>query len=126
MWSINRYPDIRVDTMSSTFQMAFVKRYPWSEYFARWSRGPQYMHDMAVEFGVYDHIRFDHDVKTMAFDEETSQLGGRGRPRRRAVPTSVSYVVAATGLFSTAKELDVPGIEDFTGRKTHTTGWPDA
>jgi 4-hydroxyacetophenone monooxygenase len=60
VWSINRYPDIRVDTMSSTFQMGFIKRYPWTEYFARGPEVRQYMHDMAVDFGVYEHIRFAH------------------------------------------------------------------
>ena len=34
-WSINRYPDIRVDTISITYEFAFEKEYRWSEYFGR-------------------------------------------------------------------------------------------
>lgn len=125
VWSINRYPDIRVDTMSSTFQMAFVKRYPWTEYFARGPEVRQYMHDMAVDFGVYEHIRFSTDVKSMTFDESTSRWVLEIVRDGQTLTTSATFVVAATGLFSTAKDLDVPGIEDFAGTRTHTTAWPD-
>ncbi len=34
-WSVNRYPDVRVDTISITYEFAFEKNYPWSEYFGR-------------------------------------------------------------------------------------------
>ena len=34
-WTINRYPDIRVDTISITYEFPFEKNYPWKEYFGR-------------------------------------------------------------------------------------------
>jgi 4-hydroxyacetophenone monooxygenase len=111
--------------MSSTFQLAFVKRYPWTEYFARGPEVRQYMHDVAVEFGVYQHIRFAHDVTRMQFNEDTSQWDLEVVHEGEITHTSVAFVIAATGLFSTAKDLDIAGIGDFAGAKTHTTQWPD-
>jgi 4-hydroxyacetophenone monooxygenase len=125
VWSINRYPDIRVDTMSSTFQLAFVKRYPWTEYFARGPEVRQYIHDIAVDFGVYENIRFGHDVQTITFNETTSRWDLEIVHGEEVIRTSARFVVAATGLFSTAKDLDVPGMADFAGLKSHTTQWPD-
>ena len=34
-WSIHKYPDIRVDTLSITYEFSFDDEYPWAEYFAR-------------------------------------------------------------------------------------------
>src|SRR6185369_12001968 len=34
-WSINTYPDVRVDTSIIQYQFSFEKRYPWTEFFAR-------------------------------------------------------------------------------------------
>ena len=31
-WSIHKYPDIRVDTLSITYEFSFEDEYPWSEY----------------------------------------------------------------------------------------------
>ena len=37
-WSIHTYPDIRVDTLSASYEFSFEKNYQWTEYFAR---GPE-------------------------------------------------------------------------------------
>ena len=125
VWSVNRYPDIRVDTMSTMYQLGFVKRYPWTEYFAQGPEVRQYMTDTARHFGVYDHIRFGHDVRSMTFDEQTSQWELEIAHGDEIIHTSAAIVVAATGLFLTPKKLDVEGIDDFEGDVAHTTRWPE-
>src|SRR4051812_32240653 len=42
-WSVNRYPDIRVDTISITYEYSFEKNYPWSEYFGRGTEVREYL-----------------------------------------------------------------------------------
>jgi 4-hydroxyacetophenone monooxygenase len=124
VWSINRYPDIRVDTMSATFQMGFVKKYPWTEYFARGSEVHKYLDDMARSFGVHEHIHFSHEVKSMQFNEKTARWEIEVAHGDERIRTSATFVVAATGLFSTPKGVDVEGIDNFTGDQVHTTQWP--
>ncbi|MBM4603461.1 NAD(P)-binding protein [Rhodococcus hoagii] len=34
VWSINTYPDVRVDTLSASYEYSFEKKYPWTEFFA--------------------------------------------------------------------------------------------
>ncbi len=52
VWSVNTYPDARVDTMSSTYQYGFEKNYPWTEYFARQPEVRGYLEHVATKFGV--------------------------------------------------------------------------
>jgi len=125
VWSVNRYPDVRVDTMSSMYQLGFMKRYPWTEFFARGAEVRQYMADTARRFGVYEHIRFAHEVKAMQFDEATSRWELEVSSGDEVVHASARIVVAATGLFLTPRKLGVDGVDHFAGDVLATTGWPE-
>jgi 4-hydroxyacetophenone monooxygenase len=125
VWSVNRYPDIRVDTMSSMYQLGFVKRYPWSEYFARGPEVSRYMTHTARHFAVYEQICFEHEVRAVRFDPETSRWELEIAHGGEVIQTSASIVVSATGLFLTPKKLDIDGIDDFQGDLVHTTRWPE-
>jgi 4-hydroxyacetophenone monooxygenase len=71
-WSINKYPDIRVDTLSITYEYSFDDQYPWDEYFARGEDVRKYIEFIAKKYGVFDHIRFGHDLEDATFDEQRS------------------------------------------------------
>ncbi|ALJ18898.1 flavin-containing monooxygenase [Microbacterium sp. No. 7] len=124
-WSINTYPDVRVDTLSFGYQLSFVKDYDWTEYFATGAQVRDYMEHVAKELGVYEHIQFHSDVKSVAYDEKSGtwtldiELDG-GREQ-----THASVVAAATGLFNAPAKLTIPGAETFRGDILHTTAWPE-
>ncbi|HXP54007.1 MAG TPA: NAD(P)/FAD-dependent oxidoreductase [Streptosporangiaceae bacterium] len=124
VWSINVYPDARVDTASFTYQYSFEKNYPWSEYFARQHEVRGYLENVAKKYGVYDNICFDSDVSDAEFDESRSRwhltITHSDGEQETADPNAV---VSGAGLFSTPRPLDVEGVEQFTGRIVHTTGW---
>lgn len=122
-WSINTYPDARVDTLSSTYEYCFVKNHPWSEYFARQGEVREYLQKVATEFGVLPHIRFNHDLVAAEFDEAASQWNVRVRNGDETIETSANVVVSASGLFATPKPLEIDGVEDFAGEIVHTTKW---
>ena len=63
VWSINKYPDARVDTASSTYEYNFEKNYPWTEYFARQAEVRGYLEHVAKKHGMWAHLRFDSDLK---------------------------------------------------------------
>lgn len=124
-WAINRYPDVRVDTMSTTYQLGFVKKYPWTEHFAPAAQVRQYIEDTARDFGVFDHIRFGHDVTSLTWNEETSLWEIVVVHEGQTTHTTANIVVAGTGLFATPKKLDVPRVDDFEGDVLHTAQWPE-
>ncbi len=125
-WAINTYPDARVDTASTTYEYSFMKNYPWSEQFARQPEVRHYIETVAKKYGVYDHIRFEHEVQAAEFDEHSSLWSLRVADASGATETvTCNFAVTATGLFSTPKKLDTEGIDSFTGEVLHTTGWTE-
>lgn len=124
-WSINRYPGVRVDTLSASYQLGFMKRYPWREHFEPGAGVRQYIEDAAREHGVLDHVRFDHDVTSMTWDEETARWNLEITRAGKVIRTSANVVVSGTGLFATPNLPDFPGVENFGGDILHTTQWPD-
>lgn len=119
-WSINAYPDVRVDTTNFLYQFFFEKNYPWTEYFARADEVRGYLEHVAKKYGVYEHIRFSSEVTEAVFDEGsgrwTLEVVTDGEPKK----ITATAVVSATGTFATPKRLDTPGIEEFRGEIVHT------
>jgi len=123
-WSINTYPDARVDTPSAMYEFSFEKRYPWTEHFARQAEVRAYLEHIAHKFGIFGKIRFNHDVKGGFFDERVSLwrldvIDDRGRH----TPVAANFVVSASGLFSTPRQLSVEGVDTFEGEIVHSTEW---
>lgn len=127
VWSANRYPDVRVDTLSAIYQFGFEKYYPWSEHFARQDEVREYLDHVARKYGVRDKVRFGHHVRTARWDDVsgewhlTVEVDGE-----RTIEHTAQVVVTASGLFAQPKSLDVPGAERFAGDLVHTTQWSDA
>jgi 4-hydroxyacetophenone monooxygenase len=128
VWSINTYPDARVDTLSATYQFSFEKHYPWSEHFARQGELREYLETVARKHGVRENMRFGHEVVRADWHDDDAEWeltvrvdddadGGGEQSLRAAV------VVSATGLFSLPRDLALPGVEDFGGEIVHTTDW---
>lgn len=123
-WSINMYPDARVDTTNFVYAYSFEKKYPWTEYFSRHYEVRQYLEHVAKKYGVYDHIQFDSDVKTAVFDESSdrwvlSVVGDDGALHE----VGGNLVVAATGLFGVPRAVEFEGAHEFEGEIVHTTAW---
>ncbi|MET0886955.1 MAG: NAD(P)/FAD-dependent oxidoreductase, partial [Mycetocola sp.] len=123
-WSVNIYPDARVDTTNFVYAYSFEKKYPWTQYFSRHDEVRQYLEHVAKKYDVFDHICFNSDVKTAVFDESTdrwavSVLGERGE----LDTAEANIVVAASGLFGVPRAIDFEGAHEFEGEIVHTTAW---
>lgn len=126
VWNLNTYPDARVDTLNSSYQYSSVKNYPWTEHFARQHEVRQYLEHVAREHGIDNHIEFDHDVRSGSFDELNKLWTLRVRSGEVTSDFTANVVVTASGLFATPRNLDTPGLDDFSGDVVHTARWnPD-
>jgi 4-hydroxyacetophenone monooxygenase len=124
-WSRTRYPDIRVDTLSLTYEFSFDEQYPWSEYFARGAEVRGYIDFIARKYGVFEKVRFGRDLESAHFDDGRSTwhltfVDKDGEREER----DVNAIVSAAGLFANARLPEIPGIEDFKGTVIHPTEWP--
>jgi 4-hydroxyacetophenone monooxygenase len=123
-WSINRYPDVRVDTISSTYEFSFEKSFRWSEYFARGAEVRAYLDHVSEKFGVRQNTLFSHDLKHATFDEERDRWSLEFETPEGAKRLEATILVSATGLFANPKIADFEGADSFRGRIVHPSRWP--
>lgn len=124
-WSINKYPDIRVDTMSASYEFVFDIKHKWNEYFGNGKEVRQYIEDTAKIQGVWPHVRLEHDLKEARFDEATRIWDLTfTRPDGAVVQSQANIVISASGLFANPKKIEFPGEETFKGKIFHPTEWP--
>ncbi|MBU6329202.1 MAG: NAD(P)/FAD-dependent oxidoreductase [Acidobacteria bacterium] len=124
-WSIHSYPDIRVDTLSASYEFSFEKSYPWTEYFARGPEVKAYLNHIATRFGVMPKVRFDHDLVEARFDDDTARWEVTFRRTDGSTSTrTVNAIVSAAGLFANPKQPEFPGVEAFGGTVIHPSRWP--
>ena len=124
-WNINRYPDVRVDTISSTYELSFEKSYRWSEYFARGEEVRSYLDHVASKFGVRANTRFSHDLKCATFDEDRDLWKLDVETPDGLQTLEAKVVVSATGLFANPKLVEFEGDDAFKGRIIHPARWPE-
>lgn len=125
-WNLNNYPEARVDSTSMIYQYKFEKRYPWSEFFASGGETRKYLNHCADKYGVRDKLLLNTDLISADWvageDLWSVEIRTRGEAPRRI---KARFIISASGLFSTPKLPDIPGIESFKGPLRHTTDWQD-
>ena len=123
-WSINRYPDIRVDTISITYEFAFAKDYRWSEYFGRGPEVRGYLEGIARKFGPYEHTRFGCDLKQATFDPDRDVWVLEVDTPEGRETLQCNVLVNAVGTFANPNFPDFEGRDRFEGEILHPARWP--
>lgn len=123
-WERNQFPESRVDTTSFVYQFSFVEKYPWKEHYGSQEEVRRYLVHVADSHGVTPHVRLNTEVVRGRFNPETSLWevllrDGEGREWEE----TANFVVSGSGLFSTPKIPDFPGIDDFAGPIIHSAKW---
>ena len=125
VWSINRYPDVRVDTISVTYEFLFERDHEWDEYFGRGPDVREYLGKVSRKYGVWDNSRFGHDLKQARFDESRKLWVLEFETPDGIVVEEANAIISCAGLFATPKVIDFAGKTDFEGRVIHTAQWTD-
>ena len=124
-WSINRYPDIRVDTISITYEFLFEKNHPWREYFARGGEVREYIEMISRKYGVHGNTRFEHDLQKATFDEARNVWVLEVETPRGRETIEANILVSAVGTFANPRLPKFEGRESFRGPILHPSRWPD-
>jgi 4-hydroxyacetophenone monooxygenase len=123
-WTVNRYPDVRVDTMSINYEFNFQKEHRWSEYFARGPEVRSYLEMVARNHGVWENTRFSSDVKSATFDAKRSVWRLEIETPTGIETTEANVVITCVGLFLNPKIADFEGRDSFLGQIIHPARWP--
>jgi len=124
-WTVNRYPDVRVDTISITYEYSFEKNYPWSEYFGRGAEVREYLDHVSNKYGVREHTRFERDLKRASFDEMRDVWVLEVESPDGLEIIEANAIVNAVGTFANPKLPHFEGQESFTGPMIHPSRWPE-
>ncbi|WP_433605560.1 flavin-containing monooxygenase [Dactylosporangium sp. CA-139114] len=122
-WYENTYPGCRVDVPSQLYSYSFAQRADWPLHFSTHDSVRQYFAEFAKQHGLYDHIRFDTEVRAAAWDE----AAGRWRltlatPDGERTVTS-TVLVTAVGQLNRPRLPDIAGRDEFTGPAFHSARW---
>ncbi|MGW6336725.1 flavin-containing monooxygenase [Nocardia rhamnosiphila] len=123
-WLLNDYPEARVDVSSYLYQFKFEKTYRWKERYASQSATRDYLQYIAEKFDVVSHVRTGAEVQSAHWDEDAAEWSVRYRAADgETSELRAKFVISASGLFSTPKIPDFPGMDTFGGTVMHSTRW---
>lgn len=126
-WDLFKYPGIRSDSDLHTFGYEFK---PWKheQSIADGHLILNYLRETVAEFGIGEHIRFQHKVIAANWSSKESRW-----VLKVACPGGYEKVVRAKWFFCAAGYYKYdegftpkfPGIEDYKGKVVHPQHWPE-
>jgi len=124
-WWENRYPGCRVDTASRSYTNLFGVdwSYPYSHCPA--SENERYFQWVTDTYQLRDDIVFETEVRSMAWDEDTSEwhVSVDGPDGERVLRANA--VITAVGFLNRPKLPKIEGMDDFQGPSFHSARWPE-
>src|SRR3954453_17401695 len=118
-WRDNTYPGCQCDVPSHLYSFSFAPNPNWSRTFSHQREIWDYLRDCSERYGVTPHVRFDHEVRDAAWDDDA----GHWRLDTAGGEFTANILVSGTGALSEPSIPDVPGLEDFEGEKFHSAQW---
>ncbi len=112
VWRWNRYPGLRCDVPSHTYQFAFAPKPDWKHVWATGEEIRQYHRDLVGRLHLGPHLRLDCEVTSAAWTENRWQV-------------CTDFLVAATGVLHHPSIPDIPGLDSFAGPVVHTARWTE-
>jgi monooxygenase len=127
-WDLFRYPGIRSDSDMYTLGYAFK---PWKEAKAI-ADGPSilnYVRETARDFGIDQHIRYQHQVVKASWSSENAcwtvecKVGPEGKTEK----VICNFLFMCSGYYSYVEGYtpDFAGADQFAGRLVHPQKWPE-
>ena len=118
-WRDNSYPGCACDVPSHLYSFSFAPNPEWTSTFSPQPEIRDYLKRCAERYGVMEHVRFGHEVRDAAWDEDAQ----RWRIETSAGDLEAQALVLGTGPLSDAAIPDLPGLERFEGTTFHSATW---
>lgn len=127
-WDLFRYPGIRSDSDMQTLGYSFR---PWVEAKAI-ADGPSilnYVRETAREFGVDQHIRFNHRVRRASWSSDAARwlIEAERTDTGEPVRLFCGFLLMCSGYYSYAEghKPEFAGADRFRGQVVHPQFWPE-
>lgn len=123
-WWETRYPGAGVDTPSQLYEYSFLPN-DWEHYFAKREEVYAYLHRVAEQFDVRQHIRLNTNVDKATWDDAASEWQIAITDPDGTTSLRASFVFSAVGIFNQPGIPQIPGLAEFDGPICHTSDWHD-
>lgn len=126
-WLENTYPGCRVDSANHVYSYSFAQRHDWPLHFSTQNVLLDYFRWCADRFDIRDKVRFNTEVASMQWDQETQQWKIETDNTLTRVKGTVwaNAVISAVGQLNRPKMPDIAGMDDFAGPSFHSARWPE-
>lgn len=127
-WDLFRYPGVRSDSDMYTLGYSFK---PWigDQTMADGPSILRYVRETAEEFGIDEHIRFDHRATSASWSTQTATwtVTVQRRDIDQTVVLTCGFLFMCSGYYSYTggHDPDFPGRDRFAGTVVHPQKWPD-
>jgi cation diffusion facilitator CzcD-associated flavoprotein CzcO len=118
-WRDNTYPGCACDVESHLYSFSFAPNPGWSRTFSPQREILAYLRRCAEDFGVLPHVRFQHELRSAAWDERAR----RWRIDTSRGPISADVLIAGMGPLHEPALPELPGLASFQGRTFHSARW---
>lgn len=120
VWRDNSYPGCACDVQSHLYSFSFAPNPDWTRHFSPQAEIFAYLQKCARDLGLMPHIRFQHEVGGMDWNEQAGEwIVQTSQGEFRA-----SHVVGAFGSLSDPDIPSVNGLDSFKGEVFHSATWP--
>ncbi|SMR50338.1 unnamed protein product [Zymoseptoria tritici ST99CH_3D1] len=130
-WLDNKYPGCCCDVWSALYSYSFAKNPSWSREYPGQEEILAYLQDVAQDFKLLPHFRFNTMVKDATWDDagkkwkvsvETSK-GSKEAEYSEGYEITADFVVSAVGQLNLPQWPKIEGIDSFNGKKMHSARW---
>jgi len=121
-WRDNVYPGCQCDVPSHLYSFSFRPNPEWGRTYSMRPEIQAYLQRCAEEGGIYEHVRFEHEVVAASWSEPDA----RWWIETTRGTWAADFLISAHGGLHEAAYPDIPGAEIFSGRIVHSAAWdPD-
>lgn len=124
-WYVNAYPGAACDVPSALYSFSFDSNPLWSRVLASQEELLAYLERVARRYELVDKMKFGAEVSKCEWNEERARwrLTYKDLKTGDVFHHESQFLFSAAGLFSSPKELDIPGAETFKGEIVHSSRW---
>ena len=125
-WDLFRYPGIRSDSDMHTLGFNFK---PWTEAKAI-ADGPSirnYLNETVDEYGVRDHIRYNHMVRSASWSSDEARWTVVAENEGSEVTFRCNFLMMCSGYYNYAQGYtpEIEGLHEYAGTLIHPQHWPE-
>lgn len=123
-WFENTYPGARVDIPADIYCYTFEPSEDWTQFYPKQHELKSYFDRCTDKYTLADHIRYDSEVSSMAWDEEQAQWQVNVRDRNGNEQSLIANsVISAVGQLNRPSIPSIKGIGQFNGPQFHSAAF---